>query len=323
MGARSSVRFGTLASVRRRSPATVFLQRAQLIFMLAALVPTALMAVIGIVLLATRRSHAVALVSGILVLVFCAMALLGYVLGSIFVSRGANLASIQNDFLSAVSHEVRTPLTSIRMFIDTLREDRVSDPDEKRRCLTLVHQELTRLDTLVTRLIQLSRLESRSVLFEHTEVDVRALVDEALTGFRALDLTDEVDLRIDVPAGLVVRGDRSALVQALVNLLANAHKYTRPEDKVIEVRAEGDSRRVSISVTDNGYGITPEEQKTIFDKFKRGTAATRAPTIGTGLGLAIVRATVEAHGGEISVSSELHKMSRFCIALPRVVPPHV
>jgi two-component system phosphate regulon sensor histidine kinase PhoR len=90
-----------------------------------------------------------AVVGGILLLSFCAVGLAGYTIGTIFVTRGASLAAVQNEFLAQVSHELRTPLTSIRMFIDTLREERVHDEVEKRRCLTIINQELGRLDGLV------------------------------------------------------------------------------------------------------------------------------------------------------------------------------
>ena len=109
---------------------------------------------------------------GILVLAFCAMALTGYVIGTIFVTRGASLAAVQNEFLSSVSHELRTPLTSMRMFIDTLRDERVQDPAEKRRCLTIIEQEIGRLDGMVARLIELSKIEHRYAAFERHPVQV-------------------------------------------------------------------------------------------------------------------------------------------------------
>jgi two-component system phosphate regulon sensor histidine kinase PhoR len=148
--------------VSHRSPTTIFLHRARLIFMLASLVPTVLMAAIGIILVASGESRSLTIVTGILVLAFCGTALAGYMFGTHFVTRGATLATVQNEFLSSVSHELRTPLTSILMFIDTLREDRVGSPEERQRCLSIVHQELTRLDGLVGKLIQLSKLEARS-----------------------------------------------------------------------------------------------------------------------------------------------------------------
>jgi len=284
---------------------------------LTALIPTVLISAIGIILLATGGSESFAVVGGVLLLAFCATALAGYTLGTIFVTRGASLAAVQNEFLSSVSHELRTPLTSIRMFIDTLREDRVSDPDERKRCLTVVNQELTRLDGLVGELIELSKIEARRAALDQRPVRIADIVHDAVASFEALKVGSDFDIDVKVEPGLVVRGDRAALAQAVGNLLGNAWKYTSPVDKRIEIRAEGDLKRVSITVTDNGIGIPRLEQEAIFDKFQRGTKAVESGTPGSGLGLAIVKAIVEAHRGKVDVRSQVDSGSRFRVVLPR------
>ncbi len=306
-----------MGNVKIRSPTIIFLQRARMVFMLTALIPTVFMTVIGIVILATGGSKSAALVGGILVLAFCGTALAGYVLGTILVTRGASLAAVQNEFLSSVSHELRTPLTSIRLFIDTLREDRVHDPVEKQRCLTVIHQELARLDGLVAKLLTLSRIESRHAAFDRRPVAVADIVSEALVAFEAIRFGTEVDLKVSLEPGLMVNGDQSALAQALANLLSNAWKYTPPQGKRIELQATGDATQVSIVVADNGVGIPGSEQKAIFRKFQRGSAAINGGSTGTGLGLAVVRAIVMAHSGKIDVRSEEHCGARFRIVLPR------
>jgi two-component system, OmpR family, phosphate regulon sensor histidine kinase PhoR len=285
--------------------------------MMTAMIPTVLMTVIGIILLAIGGSKSVAVIGGILVLSFCAMALTGYTIGSIFVTRGASLAAIQNEFLSLVSHELRTPLTSIRMFIDTLREERVSDPEERRRCLTIINQELTRLDGLVGRLIELSKIEHRHTAFDHHVVKVSDIVSDALAAFEAMKVGSKVDLQVNLQPDLAVFGDRAALAQAVSNLLGNAWKYTPVAGKQIGLAATADAKHVAIAVTDNGDGIPHLEQQAIFEKFRRGSAAEDRGSPGSGLGLALVRAIVDAHRGKIDVKSDGGHGTCFRIILPR------
>jgi two-component system phosphate regulon sensor histidine kinase PhoR len=305
-----------MSGVKIRSPTTVFLHRARLIFMLTAVIPTIFMTVIGIVLVVTG-AKTIAVVGGILVLALCGTALAGYVLGTMFVTRGASLAAVQNEFLSSVSHEVRTPLTSIRMFIETLREGRVTDPAETQRCLAIVHQELGRLDGLVGKLSTLSRIESRHTAFDRRAVTVSEIVKEALAALDALRLGAEMELHVDVEPGLVVKGDGAALSQAVANLLANAWKYTPAENKRIDVKAAADASHVTIEVADNGPGVSLEEREIIFEKFQRGSAAAGNGPVGTGLGLAVVRAIVSAHGGKVDVRGDTERGAAFRIVLPR------
>jgi two-component system phosphate regulon sensor histidine kinase PhoR len=289
--------------------------------MVTAMIPTVLMTVIGIILLTIGGSKSVAVVGGILVLSFCAMALTGYIIGSIFVTRGASLAAVQNEFLSLVSHELRTPLTSIRMFIDTLREERVHDPEERRRCLAVIDQELGRLDGLVGRLIELSKIEHRHAAFDRRIVGVSDIVSDALAVFEAVKVGGEVDLQVKVEPHLAVFGDRTALAQAVGNLLGNAWKYTPAQGKKIELVAAGDAKHVTIAVVDNGEGVPRREQEAIFDKFRRGSSAEHRGRPGSGLGLALVRAIVEAHRGRIDVKSDGSHGASFRITLPRRLEP--
>jgi len=275
------------------------------------------MIALGIILLAIGRGTE-SLVVGVLVLAFCTTALTGYILGSIFVSRGAQVARFQHDYLSLVSHELRTPLTSILMFLDTLRDNRLTDPAEKRQCLDLLDQEVRRLDSLLERLLQLSRLQARRyATFESEPVVLDDVVGDALAALEAATLTDPVEVVTEIEKGLRVRGDRAALSQALANLLINAWKYTPSHRRRIALRARASDRHIEIAVRDNGPGVARDEQRRIFDEFERGEAAQESGKRGSGLGLAITRAVVRAHRGRLTLSSKPGEGAEFRIRLPR------
>lgn len=303
--------------VRVHAPANIYLRRAQVIVLLAAIVPTVLTTPIGIVLLASGGSNAVTVVAGVLVLAFCASSIAGYVLGSIFLRRSASLVDRQNEFLSAVSHELRTPMTSMRMFIEALLDDRLTDTEERRRCLTTLQTEMLRLDELVGRLIDLSRLESGRQDHRPVPIQVQGIVDSALAAFEALRLNEPGEVTVQVEPDLQVLGDRATLTQAFVNLLSNAWKHTDGDKHIsLSVTGFGD-RYVRFVVDDNGPGIPPDDRHVIFEMFERGKAAVDRGTRGSGVGLAIVRAIVKRHNGRIELGQSPQGGSSFRVLLPR------
>jgi two-component system phosphate regulon sensor histidine kinase PhoR len=285
----------------RFPPANLQLRRAQLVLMLAVLLPTVAMTGVGIVLLVLGGRTATTLISGALVLTFCTSGITGYILGSIFVGKGASLVRVQNDFVSSVSHELRTPLTSIRLLMESLKDGRLEDAD-RTQVISLLTRETERLEELVNRVLELSRLQSSHV-YKRERISVAELVDEAIHAFDALTLTRPTPIAKDVEPDLSVVGDRGTLVRALVNLMTNAWKYTG-EDKQISIEAHTAGRWVDIVVRDNGVGITPQERGAIFEQFSRGTAAHEGGATGVGLGLSFVRAIVRGHRGKIDVTSE-------------------
>lgn len=286
--------------------------------MLATLLPTVLMTSVGIVLLAVG-SGSVAIVAGVLVLAFCTSSVTGYILGSIFVSRGSSLARVQNDFLSTVSHELRTPLTSIRMFMETLSDERLTDPEEKRQCFDLLKQEATRLEGLVERLLKLSQIEAGRHAFESKPIAVDDVISDALSIFDVATLAENVPVDVQVERDLYIVGDRAALSEAVANLLVNAHKYTDPDTRRIALAARSEGKkRIEIVVTDNGPGIPKSEQRHIFDKFERGRAAINGHKRGSGLGLAIVKEVARAHHGSVEVHSRPGRGSELSISLKRM-----
>ena len=275
------------------------LRRAQLVLMLAVLIPTVMIAAIGIILLAMHTT-ATTLVAGILVLCLCTSGITGFILVTIFVGKGASLVRVQNDFVSSVSHELRTPVTSLRLLIESLRTGRLEDA-EREQVLALLERETNRLEGLVDRVLELSRLQSSHV-YQRERIDMTELVVEAIDAFDAVTLTRPTRIEVSVEPGLSVVGDRPTLVAALLNLLTNAWKYSG-EHKRIVVAARTAGRRIELTVTDNGAGIEKGEQRAIFEQFSRGRGAIESGAPGAGLGLAFVRAIVRGHKGKLDVTS--------------------
>jgi len=301
----------------RFPPATLHLRRAQLVLMLVVLVPTVLMLALGIVMLAVGTSS-VNIFLGVLVLAFTTTAVTGYILVSIFVGKGASLARVQNDFFSSVSHELRTPLTSIRLLLEGLATDRLG-VEERTQVIALLSREVNRLDGLLVRTLELSRIQSGRHAFDMQPLAVADLAAEAIASFDAATLSQPTPIAVELEPDLTVVGDRTTLVRAVVNLLVNAWKYTGP-DKRITLTARAVKRRVEIKVADNGPGIDPEERGVLFDGFTRGKAAVESRAPGVGLGLAIVHAIVRAHKGKVDVVSRAGEGASFRIVLRRPLP---
>jgi len=297
--------------------ANLQLRRAQWVLMLAVLLPTLMMTVVGIVLLVTSSGSVPSVISGVLVLTFCTSGITGYILGSIFVAKGATLARIQNDFVSSVSHELRTPLTSIHLLIESLRGGRL-EAIERAQVLSLLARETERLEVLCGRVLELSRLQS-SYDYARDPLDVTAIVDEAIAAFDAITLSKPTPITRHLEPNLMIAGDRPTLVRALVNLLTNAWKYTG-DDKRIAIASYENGRWIEITVRDNGIGIPRAEQRAIFEQFRRGRAALENGSPGVGLGLSFVRAIVRGHGGKLDFESSPGDTS-FRIRLRRLREP--
>jgi signal transduction histidine kinase len=231
------------------------------------------------------------------------------------VSRELAAARLQSDFVSAVSHEFRTPLTSMRQFTEMLVEDE-NLPVDKRHVYYHAQERATRrLSRLVESLLDFGRMEAGARPYRLERLDIGSLVKSVVEEFR--QETNSNKLVIDCKApdkGPVVNGDREALAQALWNLLDNAVKYSG-DSPTIHVEVEA-GNQVAIRVRDQGVGITPSERRRILRKFVRGSSAKACGIKGTGIGLAMVKHIVDAHGGKVLIDSEPGKGSTFTIQLP-------
>lgn len=232
------------------------------------------------------------------------------------VARELAVAQMQSDFVSAISHEFRTPLTTLFQLSELLKRGRVASEQDRQEYYELLHSESDRLRRLVEGLLNFGRLEAGRMQFRFEKVDIAELVRQSAAEFAQGQQAcgHRLDVETDTAPPLV-QADREALRCVLWNLFDNAVKYS-PDCETVRVAIAGNGRQVEIAVRDQGIGIPPNEQRRIFDKFVRGSAARASNIRGTGIGLATARQIVRAHGGDISVESQSGQGSTFRVLLP-------
>jgi two-component system, OmpR family, phosphate regulon sensor histidine kinase PhoR len=234
------------------------------------------------------------------------------------VSQWRRLEQMRSDFVANVSHELKTPITSIRGFSETLLEGAVDD-EAAHTFLGVIHEESVRMGNLVSDLLSLSKLEGANQGVHPHKVVFADVVDAAVQRLHSEIEKRQLNLIVAPFGQLVVWGDEEKLLQVLLNLVVNASHYTGSGGEIrISFEMVGDS--VKVHVKDTGVGISPEHQARVFERFYRVNRDRSRATGGTGLGLAIAKHIVNAHGGEIGLTSELGKGSDFWFTLSRVQP---
>jgi signal transduction histidine kinase len=222
------------------------------------------------------------------------------------------LSALRADFVSLVSHELRSPMAAVIGAARTLQGRwRELTPEQRQSFLGLIGDETSRLATLIDDVLDTSRIEAGTFSFTFSDVDLGELLRDVVAAAEVAQ--DEVELTADVGALPPVRGDRERLRQVIQNLVDNAVKYSSAGG-VVRVSAMADDGQVLIDVEDRGPGIAPEDQQLIFEKFGRSSGGTAKP--GTGLGLFIARSIAEAHGGSLDVESVPQRGSVFRLELP-------
>ena len=233
--------------------------------------------------------------------------------------RELAVARLQTEFVSAVSHEFRTPLTSLQHVADLLDEDDVLPPERRTALYRVIGRSTARLSGLVESLLDFARMEGGRRPYELQPHDAGLLVSTTVRDFRQQLETVDVAIAVDIgPGDLTIRADEAALGRAVWNLLENAVKYSdQPCEIDVAVSRRGTS--IAIVVHDRGRGIPRHEQRDVFQKFVRGADAVGRRVPGTGLGLAIVSHIVQAHGGVIELESTHGAGSTFTIAVPALL----
>jgi signal transduction histidine kinase len=280
------------------------------------LLPVMLSTAVGIVTLALGESTNW-IVVGVLVISFAAAAIGSAVTATVLLGKKARIARLQSDLLANVTHDLRTPLTAIRMYAQTLQGGmQKMEPPLVQESLETIVRETEWLETMIDRV-----LTWRAATRDRSNSSMQAqpvgeAVQEAVGRFSRMLAPGEVDLSVKINGNSPVRHDRHGISIVVLNLLINAYKYTK-QNKQISVEVGDRDGRVAISVADNGIGIAQKEVLRIFDPFYRIDSSLRGESTGAGLGLAIVRHLVKTHDGEVLVESREGQGTSFTVLLPR------
>jgi len=244
------------------------------------------------------------------------------------VTRLERLEQVRQEFLSNVSHELRTPLTAILAFIETLEAGAIDDKEASQRFLAIIRRNATRMHELIDDILELSAIEAGNVAVRAEQVELRAIVNDVIASLTTKASTQGVVVSNGVAREALVYADARRLEQMLTNLVENAIKFNRENGSVkisyqeytdagVNPRSPVSGRRSRIIVEDSGEGIPAQHLARLFERFYRVDRARSRDMGGIGLGLAIVKHLARAHGGEVSVASELGKGSTFTIELPK------
>ena len=229
------------------------------------------------------------------------------------ISHEVEVLRIKSDFVSSVSHEFKTPLTSIKALAERLQDGKVKDTSKAEQYFSVISQDTEKLIRLVKNILDFSKIEEGKKEYEFEDTDMGQLVAQQVENFRKGELQKDLKIHAQIPKDIPhLFVDRDALSQAIINLFDNASKFS-PDKKEIYVNLKSDAEDVIIEVKDKGIGIPHDEINKIFDKFYQGKNTLRHSVKGTGLGLTLVKYIAEAHGGRISVESKVGQGSTFSL----------
>jgi PAS domain S-box-containing protein len=231
--------------------------------------------------------------------------------------KAQELNRFKNDIVNAVSHDLRTPITSIIGYTELLQDELEAQANEKPLAyLEQIQSSTKRLSVLVDDLLDFARIEAGAFRLDPREADLNAVIAEVRDGFYPQALEKRIEIRSELPdAPLVCRFDPNRIGQVLTNLIGNAIKYTEPGG-TITVRATANAAKIHVEVVDTGIGISADALPYVFEKFYQVDPSVRPSAGGAGLGLSIAKALVDAHGGVIGARSSLGAGSTFWFTLP-------
>jgi len=257
---------------------------------------------------------------GVLLFVIVALMLLGAVLIVRDISRESETTRLKTEFVHNISHELKTPLTLIRLYGETLQRKENLTNEEKKDCYEIITKESERLSHLINNVLDFSRIEMGRKEFDLKKGNLAVVIQDTLESYRyhleKKGFAIHKDIAQDLPE---MNFDGEAIASVLINLLSNAMKFS-PKEKEVTVKLFRDDGNAVIQVADKGIGISPKEVTKIFQRFYQSENKIASETRGSGLGLTLVKHITEAHNGKIQVESEIGKGSTFSVILPITTP---
>jgi two-component system phosphate regulon sensor histidine kinase PhoR len=226
------------------------------------------------------------------------------------------LETVRQDFVANVSHELKTPLTSIKGFVETLLEGALDDKENNRNFLKIIQDHAGRLNKLIDDLLSLSHLESKEIMLEKKSFNLRQQLDEVISAFKSQLRKMNIEIKNELSASISISADKDRIEQVFTNLIDNAIKFNK-EKGFIRIYSQEINGKIKVIVEDSGIGIPERDIPRIFERFYRVDKARSRELGGTGLGLSIVKHIVELHNGSVGVESTEGFGSKFWFILPK------
>jgi signal transduction histidine kinase len=235
--------------------------------------------------------------------------------------RLKELDRLKDEFISTVTHELRTPLTSVRALAEIIHDNPDLDAAQQKKFSAIIIKETDRLTRLIIQVLDFHKIESGKLEWHISQVDPREIINDAVTATSQLIREKPIQMNLNLPDEIQpISGDRDRLIQVMVNLISNAVKFCDGTQGIITIDLSVEADQLRVDVSDNGIGISREDQEMIFERFHQVKDASRRRPTGSGLGLTITRDIVKFHKGEIWVESQLRKGATFSFTLPLEEP---